>query len=156
MSTMVADTSALLSLALSGLFKLCDKHFKILTGEKVAEELREISSREDGLGKAAKEVLESVELISSSKKFSQGEDEALELLDKTKADLLISDDIEFVKKHKQNEKVSFSIVLFGILLERKIITKRDFLSAVETMFKNREWEENMIYLVAKNMLEEGS
>lgn len=59
-----------------------------------------------------------------------------------------------MKKHKKNEKISFSVVLFDILLEKKVITKRDFLSAVDAMFKKREWEENLIYLVAKNMLEE--
>ncbi len=86
--TVVADTSALLSLELSGLFELCKKHFKMITGERVAEELKEISSKEDELGKAAKEVLESIEITSAGKKFSKGEDEALELLARTKADLL--------------------------------------------------------------------
>ncbi len=39
-------------------------------------------------------------------------------------------------------------------MERKAITKKDFLKAVNNMFEKREWEENLIYLVAKNMLEE--
>ncbi len=153
MLVIVADTGAVLSLALSGLFGICRKHFKIIIGQKIAEELKDIASIDDELGEAAKEVLEVVEVKSAGKNFSQGEDEALELMKKTKADILISDDIRFVKKHSRNEKISFSVILFGILLEKKIITKRVFLNAVNDMFMKREWEENLIYLVAKNLLE---
>ncbi len=154
MLVVVADTGAVISLALSGLFGICQKHFKIIIGEKIAEELREIASFNDELGEAAKEVLEVIEVKPAGKNFSQGEDEALELMKITKADILISDDIRFVKKQSRNEKISFSVVLFGILLEKKIITKRNFLNAVNDMFMKREWEENLIYLVAKNLLEE--
>ncbi len=152
--TVVADTGAVLSLELSGLFGVCQKHFRILIGERIAEELREISLESDALGNAAIEVSKEIEIISTGNKFAQGEDEALELLAQMKADILISDDIRFVKKHKNNEKISFCVVLFGILLERKIISKNDFLSAVNAMFGKRKWEENLIYLVAKNMIEE--
>lgn len=154
MLVVVADTGAVISLALSGLFGICQKHFKIIIGEKIAEELIEIASFNDELGEAAKEVLEVIEVKPAGKNFSQGEDEALELMKITKADILISDDIRFVKKQSRNEKISFSVVLFGILLEKKIITKRNFLNAVNDMFMKREWEENLIYLVAKNLLEE--
>ena len=37
--------------------------------------------------------------------------------------------------------------------ERKIISKIEFLNAVNAMFGKRKWEENLIYLVAKNILE---
>jgi len=132
--TVVADTGAVISLVLSGLFGVCQNHFRIIIGEKIAEELQEIALGDDELGEAAKE--------------------ALELLKNNKADILISDDIKFVKKHKNNEKISFSVILFGILMERKIISKNEFLMAVNAMFGKRKWEENLIYLVAKNMLED--
>jgi len=95
--------------------------------EKIAEELEEISLENDALGNAAREVLKEIDIISAGNKFTQGEDEVLELLAQMKADILISDDIRFVKKHKNNEKISFSVVLFGILLERRISSKNDFL-----------------------------
>ncbi len=154
MLVVVADTGAVLSLALSGLFGICRKHFNIIIGEKIAEELKDIASFNDELGEAAKEVLEVIEVKPAGKNFRRGEDEALELMKITKADILISDDIRFVKKQSGNEKISFSVVLFGILLEKKIITKRNFLNAVNDMFMKREWGENLIYLVAKNLLEE--
>ena len=150
----VADTGAVISLVLSGTFRICQKHFRIISGEKVAEELKEISLEDDELGKAAKEALNEIEIVSTGKKFDIGEDEALELSEKMGADILISDDIKFVKKHRNNEKISFSVVLLGILMERKIISKNDFLKAINAIFGKRKWEENLIYLVAKNMLED--
>lgn len=150
----VADTGAAISLSLSGLLGICKKNFRIIIGKKIAEELKEISSRNDELAKAAKDILKEIEISPTGKDFVKGEDEALEMLKETKADILVSDDIEFVKKNRNNEKISFSVVLFGILLEKNIITKKDFLKAVNMMFEKREWEENLIYLVAKSMLEE--
>lgn len=63
MLTVIADTGAALSLALSGLLDVCKEHFQILIGEKIAEELKEISSRDDELAKAAKEVLKEIEIV---------------------------------------------------------------------------------------------
>lgn len=155
MLVVIADTGAAVSLALSGLLDICKKHFRIIIGEKIAKELKEISSTaDDELSKAAKEVLKETEIVSAERNFEKGEYEALELLGKINADILISDDIEFVRKNRNNEKISFSVILFGILLEKNIITKKDFLKAVNRMFEKREWEENLIYLVAKNILEE--
>jgi predicted nucleic acid-binding protein len=152
--TVAADTGAVLSLALSGLFDVCKKQFRIIIGKKIEEELKEISLMDDELGKAAKELLKELEIMPASHNFDKGEDEALYLLKETNADILVSDDIAFVKKQRNNEKISFSVVLFGILLEKKIITKEDFLKAVDKMFEKRKWDENLIYLVAKEIIEE--
>ncbi len=78
----VADTGAVISLVLSGMFRICQQHFRIISGEKIAEELKEISLEDDDLGKAAKEALNEIEIVSAGKKFDIGEDEALELLGK--------------------------------------------------------------------------
>lgn len=152
--TVAADTGAVLSLVLSGLFDACKEQFRIIIGTKIATELEEISLIDDDLGNAAKELLKELEIMPASHNFDKGEDEALYLLKETNADILVSDDIEFVKKHRDNEKISFSVVLFGILLEKKVITKENFLRAVDKMFEKRKWEENLIYLVAKEMVEE--
>lgn len=154
MLVVVADTSALLSLELSGLADICKKYFKILIGERIADELRVISLTDDDLGMAAKNILKEADVIPVNRKFDKGEDEALELLSELKADILITDDIDFVKKHISNEKINFSVILFAILLQRKIITKDDFTDAINNLFEKREWNENLIYLVAKNILEE--
>ena len=74
--TVVADTGAVISLVLSGLFGVCQKHFRIIIGEKIAEELQEIALGDDELGEAAKEALEKIEITTVDKKLSKGEDEA--------------------------------------------------------------------------------
>lgn len=70
------------------------------------------------------------------------------------ADLLISDDIKFVMKNKDNEKIAFSVILLGILLERNRITKEGFVKAVDRIFTKRNWDENLIYLAAKYIVQE--
>lgn len=63
MLTIIADTGAVISLALSGLFDVCKNHFRIIIGERIAEELKEISSAgNDELSKAAREVLKEIEI----------------------------------------------------------------------------------------------
>ena len=153
MLTVVADTGALLSLELGGLFDICRSNFKIVIGMKIADELRMIASTDDELGMAAKNILGRIDVVDVGKIFDKGEDEALELLAELNADILISDDIEFVKKHKTNEKISFSVILPGILMEKNLITKGEFITAIDGMFQKRGWTENLIYLVAKNILE---
>ncbi len=153
MLTVVADTGAVLSLELGGLFDISKSHFKIVIGWKIADELRMIASTDDELGMAAKNILGKIDLVETGKIFDKGEDEALVLLAELDADILISDDIEFVKKNKDNEKISFSVILPGILLEKNVITKEDFIIAINNMFQKRGWNENLIYLVAKNILE---
>lgn len=37
----VADTGAVISLVLSGMFRICQQHFRIISGQKIAEELKE-------------------------------------------------------------------------------------------------------------------
>ncbi len=44
--------------------------------------------------------------------------------------------------------------LFDVCKKHFRMTKKDFMNAVNSMFKKREWDENLIYLVAKSMLEE--
>jgi predicted nucleic acid-binding protein len=152
--TVVADTGAVLSLALSGLFDVCKKQFRIIIGKKIEEELMTISLIDDELGSTAQELLRKLEIIPVSHNFDKGEEEALYMLNEINADILVSDDIVFVKKQRNNEKISFSVVLFGILLEKRIITKEDFLRAIDKMFEKRKWNENLIYLVAKEIVEE--
>jgi predicted nucleic acid-binding protein len=95
--TVAADTGAVLSLALSGLFDVCKKQFRIIIGKKIEEELKEISLMDDELGIAAKELLRKLEIIPVSQNYDKGEDEALYLLNEINADILVSDDIAFVK-----------------------------------------------------------
>lgn len=152
-----ADTGALLSLTLGGLLKKCLTHFDIMIGGRIRSELDEISQKNDELGKAAKEILmytgKDIKVEELKAEFEKGELEALELLETKKADLLISDDVAFVRE-QGDERISFSVILPGILYEKGILSKREFIDAVNSIFRKRNWEENLIYLVAKSLIEE--
>ena len=150
----VADTSAILSLSLSGLLVKCEKEFRIVVGTKICAELEGISKGDDDLGNAARSALHSVEMRKTMHSYLRGEDEALDILAELDADLLISDDIKFVMKNKGNRKIAFSVILLGVLLEQNKITKADFIKAVDSIFAKRNWDENLIYLTAKYILQE--
>ncbi len=149
----VADTGAVLSLALSGLLSKCKKEFRIVVGTNIRRELEEISRGEDDLGKAAISALDDIEVRKTTRASLKGEDEALDLLTELDADILISDDIKFVMKNRDNKKIAFSVILLGVLLEQNKITKQDFVKAVDLIFTKRNWNENLIYLAAKFIIQ---
>ncbi len=150
----VADTGAILSLSLSGLLPKCKKEFRIVVGTKIRVELERISKGGDDLGSAALSALDGIEVRKTSREYLKGEDEALDLLTELDADILISDDIKFVMKNKNNRKVAFSVILLGVLLEQNKITKEDFVKGVDRIFAKRNWDENLIYLAAKYIIQQ--
>ncbi|MDI6856593.1 MAG: hypothetical protein QMD21_07430 [Candidatus Thermoplasmatota archaeon] len=155
----IADTSALISIELSGLLSICLENFQFILGPKVRSELEEIAIIDDPIGRAARKILKliekQIELRESKKEFEYGEYEALELLKELDASLLISDDIEFVSKEEEkDDRISFSTILIFILYKIGKISKAKAISAVDKIFEHREWKENLIYIIAKHLLEE--
>lgn len=152
--TVIADTGAILSLSLSGLLPKCEEEFRIVIGTRIRMELEHISKGDDDLGRAARSALSGTKVIKTAHGYLKGEDEAVHLLTELKADLLISDDIKFVRKNRSNRKIAFSVILLGVLLEQNKITKEDFVKAVDRIFTKRKWDENLIYLTAKYIIQE--
>lgn len=159
--SVIADTGALISLELGNLLPKCFsvENFKFIVGEKVKLELEEIATIDDEIGNASKDILCSVgkEIIvkRSDKEFEKGEYEALELLKTLNADLLISDDIEFVRKNKSDDdRINFSTIVIFILYNKEEITKEEALRAIDKIFEKREWGENLIYIKGRQMIEE--
>jgi len=150
-----ADTGALVSLQLCGILEKSFEHFTYYIGKRIKEELEELSRYDDEIGIAAREVLsfigKGIEVVETGE-HEEGEYEALEILNKLNAQLLISDDIKFVKK-LQDERVSFSTIILFILHKAGVITKEDALNALDLIFERRKWSENLIYITARAMLE---
>lgn len=145
----------MISLKLSSLYNVCLKYFDIVIGSKIKKELRQISTKRDYLGKAAKSLLKDKKIttLEFKKRFDKGEFEARSIFKRAKADLLVSDDIKFVRKEKvRNPRVAFSIILIFVLYRAGIISKRKAKSHMNKIFKTREWKINLIIQTAKELL----
>jgi len=149
-----ADTGALISLKLSGILEKSLDFFVYLIGEKIKEELEQIAATPDELGEAARDILSligrGVEIVKTSG-HEEGEYEALEILNRI-ADILISDDIKFVKAQR-DERISFSTFVLFFLYKKGIFDKREILRTLDSIFKKRKWAENLIYVTAKGLIE---
>jgi hypothetical protein len=106
------------------------------------------------LGEAARDILsltgKGVEIVKTSG-YEEGEYEALEILNRI-ADILISDDIKFVKSQR-DERISFSTFVLFFLYKKSIIDKKETLRTLDSNFKKRKWAENLIYVTAKGLIE---
>ena len=70
-----------------------------------------------------------------------------------KADLLISDDIDFVNKERnKNPRIAFSIILIFLLYQARIISKTKTKFHMNRIFKARKWKENLIIETAKELM----
>lgn len=162
----VADTGALISLELSGLLDSCLDNFRLVIGPTVKKELEKLATGRAGMPtelassaeRVLKEVCLGIELKSSSRYFGNGESECLHLFKKLGADLLVSDDIQFVKAVDEggasSGRIVFSTPLIALLFRRGIISKQEASSAFDAILTKRSWPENLIYIAGKEALED--
>jgi len=143
-------------LKLCGILEKSLEFFGYLIGEKIKEELEQIAATPDELGEAARDILsltgKGVEIVKTSG-HEEGEYEALEILNMI-ADILISDDIKFVKSQR-DERICFSTFVLFFLYKKGIFDKRETLRTLDSIFKKRKWAENLIYVTAKGLIEKG-
>ncbi len=154
--SVAADTSALLSLKLSNCLEDALKLFTFCIGLTIKKELKEISKTKDRLGIAAKRILnmvnDHIKLIETNE-FEEGELEALKIYRNENLDLLVSDDIKFVKSHQ--EEAHFSTLLLLVLVKEDIFTKNELIKNLEKIFEKREWNRNnLIYISTISELKE--
>lgn len=153
-----ADTSALLSLALSGLLKKSLHYFSFFTGPIIKTELERTARIKDVLGNAAATILDLIECgeitIVETGVRGTGEEEALEIAKTAKCEFLISDDIKFVEKlsHK-TENIHFSIFIIFSLYGAGEISKQEAQNAIDNIFQKRQWTDNLIGLFAREFLQ---
>lgn len=152
----VFDTSAFISLESVGLLDLVLKNFRIVTSPSAYDELNDFAIYEDALGQAAERVLKKKQKIVIEKPVikeklifvSQIDNEIFNLALKKNA-TLITDDIKLTKHAESKVRTEFSTHFLSIFLGSGLLTKIEALQKLEQMRKVRNWQENVIYLSAK-------
>ena len=169
MEKVVADTSALISLGVSGVMDKCLEIAEISIPRAVAEELEEIAAYEDKEGKAAVLILDFLR---------KGRIAKVELREKSKAERLLSNDVDRgeaecfalclendIKKLLMDDvdagyslegltkaegiKIRISVALISALVKKKMMDKNRAIEAVRRMANVREWEGGVLEVLAK-------
>jgi len=155
----VIDTSAIISLGCAVKFHLVKRIFGLHCPTRVKEELEEISRADDEIGKIAKEILNykfiKYHKLPANLKSILGEVESVNLAIELKAKIIIMDDAKSMKKleAKTDIPILFSSFVIYSLVERKIISHEEGLSAIENMKAKRQWKDNLIIEYAKFLFE---
>ena len=144
---------------LYGQISIGSKAFFFRCPTRVREEIIEISENMDEIAEIAHGVLTSnlIEFIAleDALESSNGEVEAVNLANKLKADLVLMDDAQARKKLQRDCKapIRFSPFVIFTLYKKRMLTRKQALSAIEDMRKKRDWKENLITEYAKLLFE---
>ncbi len=156
----VFDTSALITLGIAGLIREVLDEINIFVTRGVVDELKAFAKFNDKYGKASREVLlyennfvilecEIKEVIVSIQEIDNG----LYNLAKEKNLALITDDIKLYRKVCEKIKVDFSTSILVALIIAGKLDKERALGLLEELRELRNWRNNIIYLTARNEIE---
>lgn len=160
----VADTSALISIASIDLLDTLLAEFEIHTTETVVRELEETAEYEDPHGEAAAAVLNQISEITihstetvqtRSSRIDAGEASTIELVNKKKTDFLITDDLRALPELQPvvNCRVAISPIVLKALVKKELLTRDQALSKVDRLAHQRDWLGAPIYRRARNLFE---
>lgn len=162
----VADTSALISLASIELLDTFLTEFDVHTTELVVEELEETSEYDDPHGHAAETVLNNLNKITThqttgtfeSSRVDQGEGSCAVLTNEIDADFLITDDLRALPELQTiaGSTVAISPIVLKALVNRDILSRDEALEKLDELAKTRDWLGAPIYRRARNLFEEHS
>ncbi|MEK6847430.1 MAG: hypothetical protein AABY16_04660 [Nanoarchaeota archaeon] len=156
----VFDTSALISLGIASLIDKVLQICQIVVSRSVIEELQEFAKFNDKYGNVAKEVLRFKEVFSifdvevkEKRLYISETDNELYNLAKEKAIPLITDDIKLSRHVNKSIATYFSTYLLTALVLSGTISKEKALELLEQMKENRNWRNNIIYILSKIEIE---
>lgn len=173
MKQVAADTSALISLSLSGELKLAVQNIEFYTCQKVKQELEEMAEFKDHYGTASRTCLAMIkenkiklETIKDAKKAGQlvdknidlGEAECLILAIEKNINTILMDDINasyplngLAKSKGISLKISAAAIIE--LVNTKKIEKSKAIKAIRKMVENRKWEKSILNHLIEKYLE---
>lgn len=162
---LVADTSALISLATADALDAALREFEVHVTETVLEELAETAEYDDSHGRAARVVLdhradltvratEDVRLDSS--RVDDGEASCAALARDVDADFLVTDDLRALPELQAvtDARVAISPIVLKALVKRGVLSHADARTRLESLAEDRDWLGAPIYRRAQNLFDE--
>lgn len=157
----VADTSALISIASVDLLNTLLTEFDVHTTETVVEELKTTSKYEDVHGEAADTVLNRLDQITThqvegeftSSRVDQGEGSCALLTQEVEAEFLITDDLQALPELQTvaDAQVAISPIVLKALVQRNSLEQRAAVAKLEELAEQRSWLGAPIYRRAKQL-----
>jgi len=160
----VADTSALITIAGVELLEAVLAEFDVHTTETVIHELEDTSAYEDRHGMAAQTVLDQQQHLTvhetdaatiSSSRVDAGEATTIELTNTADVAFLITDDLRALPELQTlvRAEVAISPLLLKALVTRGIIDEQAAIAKLDEVAANWDWFDAPIYRRAKTLFE---
>ena len=161
MITILADTSALISLEIKGLVGLASKFVRFIIPAAVYEELGDIARFEDVHGRSAADLLglvrSGVITVQSAsampehlKNIDTGEAEILSLATSCNCDYIITDDVRALPYMRSvaEVKVLTSAFIIRLLYDVGSLSREDALNSVKEIATSRDWYGGVLEIIA--------
>jgi predicted nucleic acid-binding protein len=161
---LVADTSALVSIAATELLDTILSEFDVHTAEWVLAELDETAAYDDDHATAASAVLDRREDVTiheidepiESARIDADEGSCAVLATEPDAPFLLTDDVRALPEleNATTARVAISPLLFRALLKQDVLTNDAARECVETLAGTRDWLGAPVYRRARQLFEE--
>lgn len=155
----VFDTSAFVSLESVYLLDPVLTNFQIITSPSAFGEVHEFAIHDDNLGQAAHRILGKMQKIVIEKPviteqlvFVSPTDNEIFNLAFSKKIMLVTDDIKLARQAERKIQTEFSTHFLPLFIALGLLTKPEALQKLEEMRMVRNWQENTIYISAKEEL----
>lgn len=160
----VADTSALISLAVADTLDLFLTEFEVHTTETVVDELENSAEYDDSHGDAAETVFANLDWVTThavngdlgSSRIDQGEGSCALLTTEIDAEFLITDDLRALPELQTvaDSRVAISPIVLKALVQRDVLEQEDALAKLDGLAERRDWLGAPIYRRAQNLFNE--
>lgn len=161
---LVADTSALVSLATTDCLGTVFEEFEVHTTERVLAELDETAEYEDDHAVAASAALDCRELLTvhavenpiESARIDAGEGSCAVLANDLAAPFLVTDDLRALPELESatTAQVAISPLLLRALVKREVLTDKEARASLDALAETRDWLGAPIYRRARRLFEE--
>lgn len=161
---LVADTSALISLATTDVFETVLAEFEIHTTETVVQELEATATFADAHGTAATVVLEHIDRLTihdrvdtslESSRIDPGEASCLALEREIGAAFFLTDDLRALPELQAGSTatVAISPIVLRALVKRDALSDQEAAAQLDHVIETRGWLGTPIYRRAKRLFE---